>query len=142
MAEIKKDIVVKLQITGAKATPAPPVGQVLGQYGINLSDFCTRFNAATQKMAGDVVPTIITIKPDRSFSFVLKSPPATELIKKAIGLGSGSGEPNKKKVGKLTDAQLTEIAKRKMTDLNAHDIEQAKRIIAGSARSMGVTIEK
>ncbi len=131
---------VKLQIPAGKATPAPPVGPALGQHGVNIMAFCKQFNAETAKQAGMILPVVISIYEDRSFTFVTKTPPAAVLIKKAAGIDSGSGEPNKNKVGKITRAQLLEIAKTKMPDLNANDLESAAKIIAGTARSMGVEI--
>ncbi|BBJ27715.1 50S ribosomal protein L11 [Athalassotoga saccharophila] len=131
---------VKLQIPAGKATPAPPVGPALGQHGVNIMAFCKQFNAETAKQAGMILPVVISIYEDRSFTFVTKTPPAAVLIKKAAGIESGSGEPNKNKVGKITRAQLLEIAKIKMPDLNANDLEAAAKIVAGTARSMGVEI--
>lgn len=133
---------VKLQLVGGAANPAPPVGTALGPHGVNIQDFCMKFNEASKDRKGEVVPVLMTIYEDRSFSFVLKSAPASETIKKMINLPKGSGKPLQEKVGKLTDAQLTEIAQAKMADLNANDLAAAKRIIAGTARQMGVTIEK
>ena len=133
---------VKLQIPAAKANPSPPVGPALGQQGVNIMEFCKQFNAATQKMEpGMPIPVIITVYSDRSFTFITKTPPATVLIKKAIGLESGSPTPNSKKVGKISRKQLEEIAKAKMPDLTASDLDAAVRTIAGSARSMGVDVE-
>ena len=132
---------IKLQIQAGAATPAPPVGPALGQHGVNIMEFVKAYNAATESQRGNVVPVEITVYEDRSFTFITKTPPAAELIKKAAGVAKGSGEPHKTKVAKLTDAQLTEIAQMKMADLNAIDIDMAKRIIAGTARSMGVTVE-
>jgi large subunit ribosomal protein L11 len=132
--------VVKLQIAAGKATPAPPVGSTLGPYGINMMEFIKGYNEKTAAMIGTVVPVEITIFEDRSFTFITKTPPAPELIKKAAGLPKGSGKPNKEKVGKLTQDQLRQIAETKMPDLNANDIEAAMKIIAGTARSMGVDI--
>lgn len=132
---------IKLQLAAGKANPAPPVGTALGPTGINLMEFCKQFNAATQKDAGLIIPVVVTIYEDRSFSLVYKTPPTSVLIKKVLGLESGSKTPNKEKVGKLTQAQLADIAKQKMVDLNANDIEAAKKSVAGTARSMGVTIE-
>lgn len=137
----KVQSIVKLQIPAAKATPAPPVGTALGPTGINIMEFTKAFNAQTQDKAGLIIPVVITIYADRTFTFILKTPPAAVLIKKALGLDSGSGVPNKTKVGKLTKAQVREIAQTKMPDLNAASIEAAERIIAGTARSMGVTVE-
>jgi large subunit ribosomal protein L11 len=133
--------VVKLQIQAGKATPAPPVGQCLAPHGINLSDFCSKFNDATKNSQGFVIPVEIRIYEDRSFDFTLKQPPAAELIKKAAGVEKGSGTPNKTKAGKITKAQLKEIAQRKMPDLNADNIEQAMKIIEGTAKSLGITVE-
>ena len=132
---------IKLQIAAGQANPAPPVGPALGQKGVNIMAFCKEFNAATQKQAGDILPVVITVYKDKSFTFITKSPPASVLIKKAAGIAAGSKEPNKTKVGKLTKKQLLEIAKTKMKDLNARDDEAAMNIIAGTARQMGVEIE-
>ncbi len=132
---------IKLQIEAAKATPAPPVGPALGQHGINIMGFCKEFNAKTADQAGLVIPVIITVFQDRSFSFITKTPPAAVLIKKAIGLKSGSGEPNKTKVGKITKAQIKEIAELKQPDLNAATVETAMSMVEGTARSMGVEVE-
>ena len=131
---------VKLQIAAGKATPAPPVGSVLGPHGINIMGFCKEFNERTAKQAGLIIPVVITIYQDRSFSFVTKTPPAAVLIKKACGIESGSGAPNKTKVASITKAQLREIAELKMPDLNAASIETAMSMIAGTARSMGVVV--
>jgi large subunit ribosomal protein L11 len=133
---------IKLQLQAGKATPAPPVGPALGQHGVNIMGFCKEFNAKTANQAGYIIPVVITVYQDRSFSFILKTPPAAVLIKKEIGLESGSGVPNKTKVGKLTQDQLRKIAETKMPDLNAASVESAMRMIAGTARSMGVTIEE
>ena len=132
---------VKLQLPAGKATPAPPVGPALGQHGIALMQFCKEYNERTQQMAGQIIPVVITVYEDRSFTFVTKTPPAAELIKKAAGIPKGSGEPHKTKVAKLTQEQVREIAQQKLEDLNAHDLDQAAKIIAGTARSMGVTVE-
>jgi large subunit ribosomal protein L11 len=132
---------IKLQIPAGQANPAPPVGPALGQKGVNIMAFCKEFNAATQKQAGDILPVVITVYKDKSFTFITKSPPASVLIKKAAGIAAGSKEPNKTKVGKLTKKQLLEIAKTKMNDLNARNDEAAMRIIAGTARQMGVEVE-
>ncbi|HXF72862.1 MAG TPA: 50S ribosomal protein L11 [Actinomycetota bacterium] len=132
--------VVKLQIKAGQATPAPPVGTALGQHGVNIMEFCRQYNEATQQWAGQVIPVELTIYEDRSFSFVLKQPPAAELIKQAAGLEKGSGEPNRQKVARLTRDQVRQIAERKMPDLNARDLEAAMRIIEGTARSMGVEV--
>lgn len=131
---------VKIQIPAGKANPAPPVGTALGPHGIAIQDFCTQFNSATKDKGDTIIPVVITIYEDRSFSFIMKTPPAAVLIKKAISLKKGSGVPQRDKVGQLTKAQLQEIAEAKMPDLNANDVEHAMNIIAGTARSMGVTI--
>lgn len=138
----KKEVtaVVRLQCPGGQATPAPPVGPALGQHGVNIGEFVNKFNAATKAEAGTVIPVVITIYKDRTFTFTLKSPPASVLLKKAAGIASGSAEPNRTKVGKVTRAQLQEIAKRKMSDLNAKDMDAACRVIAGTARSMGIEV--
>jgi large subunit ribosomal protein L11 len=133
--------IVKLQIPAGQANPAPPVGPALGQQGVNIMAFCKEFNAATQKDAGLVIPVVITVYQDKSFSFITKSPPASTLLKRAAGIAKGSGAPNREKVGKVTRKQLMEIAKIKEKDLNARDLEHACRIIAGTARSMGVEVE-
>ena len=132
---------IKLQIPAGKATPAPPVGPALGQHGVNIMVFTKEFNAKTADQAGMIIPVVITVYQDRSFSFITKTPPAAVLIKKALNLKSGSGEPNKKKVAKMTSAQVREIAELKMPDLNAASVEAAMSMIAGTARSMGVVIE-
>ena len=132
---------IKLQIIGGAATPAPPVGPALGQHGLNIQDFCSQFNAATTDKKGEVVPVIIDVYEDRTFSFITKVAPASQLILKAAGLKKGSGNPLKDKIGKITKAQLKDIAEKKMPDLNANDIEAAMKIIAGTAKQMGVTIE-
>ena len=131
---------IKLQIKAGKATPAPPVGPALGQHGVNIMDFTKQFNARTASMGDYIIPVVITVYADRSFTVITKTPPAAVLIKKALNIPSGSGEPNKKKVGTLTQAQLREIAEKKMPDLNAASVEAAMSIIAGTARSMGVTV--
>jgi large subunit ribosomal protein L11 len=131
---------VKLQIRAGQATPAPPVGTALGQHGVNIMEFCRQYNEATQQWAGQVIPVELTIYEDRSFSFVLKQPPAAELIKQAAGIEKGSSEPNRQKVARLTRDQLRQIAERKMPDLNARDVEAAMAIIEGTARSMGVEV--
>ncbi|EMU53193.1 50S ribosomal protein L11 [Clostridium butyricum] len=133
---------IKLQLQAGKATPAPPVGPALGQHGVNIMGFCKEFNAKTANQAGLIIPVVITVYQDRSFSFILKTPPAAVLIKKELGLDSGSGVPNRTKVGNLTQDQLRKIAETKMPDLNAANIEAAMRMIAGTARSMGVTVEE
>lgn len=131
---------IKLQLPAGKATPAPPVGPALGQHGVNIMGFCKEFNARTADKAGYIIPVVITVFQDRSFSFILKTPPAAVLIKKAVGVESGSGEPNRTKVAQLTKAQVREIAETKMPDLNAASVETAMSMIEGTARSMGVTI--
>ena len=131
---------VKLQIPGGKALPAPPVGPALGQHGVNIAGFCKEFNEKTKKDIGLIIPVIITIYADRTFTFITKTPPAAVLIKKAVGIESGSGEPNKTKVASITKEQLKAIAEQKMTDLNAANIETDMSMIAGTARSMGVTV--
>lgn len=133
--------IVKMQVEAGKANPAPPVGTALGPHGIQIMDFCNQFNDRTKDQMGSVIPAVVTIYEDRSFDFILKQPPAGPLILKALGLEKGSGNSVKQKVGKLTKAQLREIAERKMSDLNAHDIEAAMKIIAGTARNMGVEVE-
>lgn len=132
--------VIKLQIPAGKANPAPPIGPALGQHGLNIAEFCSKFNAATTKMAGDIIPAKITVFEDRTYTFVLKTPPAAELLKKAAGIEKGSGKPLQEKVGKVTKAQIREIAEKKMPDLNAHDIDAAMRIIEGTARQMGLEV--
>ncbi|HEV2359425.1 MAG TPA: 50S ribosomal protein L11 [bacterium] len=132
--------IVKLQIPAGKATPAPPVGPALGQHGVNIMEFCKSYNERTARQAGTVVPVEITIYADRTFTFVTKTPPASILLKKAAGLETASGEPNKKKVGRVTRQQIREIAETKMPDLNARDIEAATRMIEGTARSMGIEV--
>jgi len=132
---------IKLQINAGQATPAPPIGPALGQHGVNIMEFCKAYNAQTESQRGSVVPVEITVYEDRSFTFVTKTPPAAELIKKAAGVGKGSGEPHKTKVGKLTSAQVRDIAQQKIEDLNASDLDAASKIIAGTARSMGITVE-
>jgi large subunit ribosomal protein L11 len=131
---------IKLQAVGGQASPAPPVGPALGQHGINIMEFCKAFNAQTQGDSGTTIPVVITVYEDRSFTFVTKTPPAAVLIKQAIGIDSGSAEPHRLKVGKITKAQISEIAERKFADLNANDMDQASKIIAGTARSMGVDV--
>jgi len=132
---------IKLQIPGGKANPAPPVGPALGQHGLNIQEFCTKFNAATKDKNGEITPVEITVYEDRTYSFILKTPPAAELLKKAAGIEKGSGKPLQEKVGKVTRKQIQEIAKIKMPDLNANDIEAAMKIIEGTARQMGITVE-
>ena len=131
---------IKLQAVGGQASPAPPVGPALGQHGINIMEFCKAFNAQTQGDTGTTIPVVITVYEDRSFTFVTKTPPAAVLIKQALGIDSGSAEPHRLKVGKITQAQVREIAERKLNDLNANDLDQASKIIAGTARSMGVDV--
>ncbi len=131
---------IKLAIPAGKANPAPPIGPALGQHGVNIMAFCKEYNARTADKAGLVVPVEISVFEDRSFTFILKTPPASVLIKKAIGIEKGSGQPNKEKVGSITRAQLKEIAETKMPDLNANDVEAAMRIVEGTARNMGVTV--
>ena len=132
---------IKLQIPAGAANPAPPVGPALGQHGVNIMDFCKQYNAATESQRGNVIPVEITIYEDRSFSFITKTPPAPELIKKAAGVDKGSGTPHTEKVGSVTAAQVREIAQTKMPDLNTNTIEAAEKIIAGTARSMGITVK-
>ncbi len=131
---------IKLQVPGGAANPAPPVGPALGQHGVNIMEFCKTFNAQTQSDVGTIIPVVITVFEDRSFTFITKTPPAAVLIKQAIGIEKGSGEPNRAKVGKISKAQVREIAEKKMPDLNANDIDQATKIIEGTARSMGVDV--
>jgi len=140
MAEGKT--VIKLQIKAGQANPSPPVGPALGQHGINIQDFCTQFNEKTKEMGGDVVPVEIEVNEDRSFSFILKSPPASELLKKAAGIKKGADNPLTNKVGSVNRKQLEEIAEKKKDDLNAYDVDEAVKIIAGKARSMGIKVEK
>lgn len=143
MAKVKKiKTIIKLQIAGGAANPAPPVGPALGQHGLNIAEFCQKFNAATKDKQGEIVPAEITVYEDRTYDFILKTSPASELIKKAAGIPKGSGKPLKEKVGKITKQQVEEIAKIKMPDLNAHTLEAACRIIEGTARQMGVEIVK
>ena len=132
--------VIKLQIQGGKANPAPPVGPALGQHGLNIQDFCLKFNEATRDKMGDVIPAEITVFDDRTFTFVLKTPPAAELLKKTAKTAKGAANPLKEKVGSVTNAQLREIAETKMEDLNANDVDMAMRIVAGTARSMGIKV--
>jgi large subunit ribosomal protein L11 len=131
---------IKLQVPGGQANPAPPVGPALGQHGVNIMEFCKAFNAQTQQDAGTIIPVEITVFEDRSFTFITKTPPAAVLIKEATGIEKGSGEPNREKVAKLTRDQVRQIAEKKMPDLNAHTVEQAEKIIEGTARSMGVEV--
>ena len=132
---------IKLQIPGGGATPAPPVGPALGQHGVNIMDFCKAFNAETKNLSGLVVPAVVTVYNDRTFSYILKSPPAAVLLKQAAGIAKGSPVPNREKVGTVTRAQVKEISERKMKDLNANTIEQAMKIIEGTARGMGIVVE-
>src|SRR6058998_2827901 len=136
----KLSAIIKLQIKAGAATPAPPVGPALGQHGVNIMEFCKAYNAATESQRGDVVPVEISVYEDRSFDFKLKTPPAAKLLLKAAGVEKGSGEPHRSKVGKVTWDQVREIAEQKKTDLNANDVDQAAKIIAGTARSMGITV--
>lgn len=139
---MKKEIKtkVKLQIPAGKATPAQPVGPALGQHGLNIGDFVKRFNDSTAAMGADIIPVEITVYADRTFDFILKTPPASDLLRKAAGVEKGSGEPNKNKVGKVTKDEVKKIAERKMADLNANDVDEAVKIIAGTARSMGIEV--
>jgi len=131
---------IKLQVTGGQANPSPPIGPALGQHGVNIAEFCKAFNARTQDQMGTVIPVIITIYADRSFTFITKTPPASVLLKQAAKVAKGSGEPNREKVGEVTKKQVEEIAKLKFEDLNAYDLENASRIIEGTAKSMGITV--
>ena len=137
----KVKAIIKLQIPAGQATPAPPVGPALAQHGLNIAEFCQKFNEATKGQEGFTIPVEITVYEDRTYNFKLKSPPASELLKKAAGIEKGSGEPNRTKVGKITKAQLKEIAQKKMADLNAENIEAAMKIIEGTAKQMGIVIE-
>ena len=137
----KLSAIVKLQIKAGAATPAPPVGPALGQHGVNIMEFCKAYNAATESQRGDIVPVEISVYEDRSFTFALKTPPAARLLLKAAGVDKGSGEPHRTKVATVTMDQVRQIAQTKMADLNANDIDQAAKIIAGTARSMGITVE-
>jgi len=141
VAEKKVKKVVKLQIQAGKANPAPPVGPVLGQAQVNIQQFCSQFNDRTKDMMGNIIPVVITVYEDRSFTFITKTPPASDLLKKAAGISKASGKPNTTKVGKITRAQLLEIAKVKLPDLNAYDVEAAARIVEGTARNMGIVVE-
>ncbi len=132
---------VKLQVLAGKATPAPPVGPALGQYGVNIMEFCQKFNSSTQGKEGLVIPVVITIYADKSFSFITKSPPASSLLKEAAGIAKASGQPNREKIGKVAREKLREIAQAKLADLNTEDLEVAMRIIEGTARSMGIEVE-
>lgn len=140
MAQAGKKV-IKLQVKAGQANPAPPIGPALGQHGLNIQDFCNQFNEKTKEMMGDVIPVEITVNEDRSFSFVLKTPPAAELLKKAAGIKKGAANPLTDKAGKVTKAQIREIAEKKLVDLNADDVEQAAKIIEGTARSMGIKVE-
>ncbi|MFQ5512417.1 MAG: 50S ribosomal protein L11 [Candidatus Krumholzibacteriia bacterium] len=143
MAKPRKRILtnIKLQIVGGNATPAPPVGPALGQHGVNIMEFCKAFNSKTQKQAGVIIPVVLTVYADRSFSFITKTPPAAVLLKQAAGIAKASGEPNKTKVGTVTAGQVRKIAETKMTDLNASSVEMAMNMIKGTARSMGILVE-
>lgn len=132
---------VKLQIKAGAANPAPPIGPALGQHGINIMEFCKQYNAATKDKGGDIIPVEISIFKDRSFTFILKTPPVADLLRKAAGVEKGSGEPNRKKVGKVSKEKVREIGAIKLADLNANDVEAAMKIVAGTARSMGITVE-
>jgi large subunit ribosomal protein L11 len=134
--------VVKIQIPAGKATPAPPIGPALAQHGLNIAEFCQKFNAETKDKAGYTIPAEVTIYVDRTYTFKLKTPLASELLKKAAGVEKGSGEPNKKKVGKVTKAQVREIAEKKLEDLNTRDLDQAAKIIAGTAKNMGIEVKE
>jgi len=137
----KVKTVIKLQVKAGQANPAPPVGPALGQHGLNIQDFCSRFNEATKAQMGDIVPVEISVFEDRTFDFILKTSPAAELLKKAAGIAKGAANPLTQKVGKVTDKQVEEIAAKKLVDLNANDLKGAKKIVAGTARSMGIKIE-
>ncbi|MBI4433213.1 50S ribosomal protein L11 [Candidatus Uhrbacteria bacterium] len=138
----KIKVLIKLQIPAGKANPAPPIGPALGQHGVPIQEFCSQFNAKTAGRIDEIVPTIITVYEDRSFTFILKTPPASELIKKAVGIPKGSGKPKQEKVGKITKEQLRAVAEKKLPDLNTVNVERAMKIIAGTARQMGVTTEE
>lgn len=133
--------VIKLQVPGGKANPAPPVGPILGQHGLNIQEFCTKFNEATRDRMGDIIPAEITVYEDRTFTFILKTPPASALLKKAAGAAKGASNPLKDKAGTVTEAQVREIAETKLEDLNANDVDAAMKIVSGTARSMGIKIE-
>ena len=141
MAKKAVEAMIKLQIPAGNANPAPPVGPALGQRQVNIMEFCKQFNAATQNQPGMIIPVVITVYKDRSFTFVTKSPPASVLLKRAAGIASGSGEPNKTKVGTVTKQQVREIAQLKMPDLNANDVDAAMQMVSGTARSMGILVE-
>lgn len=138
----KVKTILKLQIPAGQATPAPPIGPALGQHGLNIGEFCSKFNEATKDQIGSIIPVEITIYEDRSYEFKLKTPPVSDLLKKAIGIEKGSGEPNRLKVGKITKEQIREIALKKMPDLNTTDLEAAMRMVEGTARNMGIEIEE
>lgn len=137
----KIKVIIKLQIPAGKANPAPPVGPALGQHGLNIQEFCTKFNNATKDRGEEITPVEIAVFEDRTYTFILKTPPAAELLKKAAGIAKGSGKPLQEKIGKVTRVQIKEIAEKKMPDLNANDIEAAMRIIEGTARQMGIVVE-
>jgi large subunit ribosomal protein L11 len=143
MAKKQKKVkaIIKLNIPAQQATPGPPIGPALGQHGVPLMDFCKEFNARTKEMEGDIIPVVLTVYEDRSFTFITKTPVTSALIRKALKIQKGSGEPNKEKVGKLTRAQVEEIAKIKMPDLNTEDLEKAVKVVVGTARSMGVEVD-
>jgi len=140
MATKKVKAIIKLHVTGGQANPAPPVGPALGQHGVNIMEFCKAFNEKTKDKPGLILPVVITVYEDKSFTFIIKSPPCSVLLKRACGIAKASGQPNKEKIGKVTRAQIREIAKTKMNDLNALDIETAMRIVEGTARSMGIEV--
>ncbi|HHV14152.1 MAG TPA: 50S ribosomal protein L11 [Acholeplasmataceae bacterium] len=142
VARKKVSTVVKLQLPAGRANPAPPVGPTLGQTGINIAQFCSQFNDKTKEQMGNIIPTVITVYEDRSFSFITKTPPASDLLRKAAGIQKGSGKPNTVKAGKITEAQLREIATTKLPDLNAYTVEEAMKIVEGTARNMGIVVEK
>ena len=137
----KVKTIIKLQIKAGQANPAPPVGPALGQHGLNIQDFCSKFNDRTKELTGDIIPVEITVYEDRTFDFKLKTPPASDLLRKAASIEKGSGTPHKKKVGKVTKDQIKQIAEKKMVDLNAYDVKQAEKIIEGTARSMGIEVK-
>lgn len=137
----KVKALIKLQIPAGKANPAPPIGPALGQHGLNIAEFCQKFNAATQKLNGDITPVVITVYEDRTYSFILKTPPVAELLKKAAGVTKGSGKPLAEKIGKVTKAQVREIAEKKLPDLNTTDVEAAMRMVEGTARQMGLDVK-
>lgn len=133
--------IVKLQIPAGQANPAPPIGPAIGQHGLNIQEFCQRFNDVTKDRPGEIIPAEITVYEDRTYDFILKTPPASDLLRKAAGIEKGSGQPHKTKVGKISKAKLKEIAEKKLPDLNAYDVDQAMNIVAGTARSMGIIVE-